>query len=529
MKRPRVVRRLVLALVGGFAPTAQAQMKLQFYYPVGSPDRWPGSSTATSRSGTRPIPQIQVEPVFAGGYTEAYAKTLAAIQGGTPPDVAVMLSQNLNDIIRQDIVIPLDELIAADAAQVKMDDFFPAFMLNSTSGGKVWSIPFQRSTPVMYYNKEAFKEVGLDPSKPPQTWAETGGGREEAHQAGGRPHHPLGPRDPSSGGVDTWLFEALTIAAGGLLYDANNSCCKVLLASKPAETAAQFLRDLGEKEKVSPPGRSTGAPRPNDFVAGNVAMIYHSTGSLGFIRTNAKFEFGTAFLPKDQRFGAPTGGGNFYLFKATPPDRRKAAWEFVKWMTSPEMLARWSIDSGYVAPRKSSWDTPLMKEYTAKYPQAITARDQLQYAHAELPVKNIIEVKRAIVNGDPDDRDDDPAHRPDPGRHAEARGRDPEVGHGSTGDACPPHGRPGGTIGGQDVLRPVRTDTNPAMTARHEANARRRGGPNEARPEAIIPDRRMQDVGCKGRVRLGFGGGSGHRAGWASITSAGHLRGRSAL
>ena len=97
-------------------------------------------------------------------------------------------------------------------------------------------------------------------------------------------------------------------------------------------------------------------------------MIYHSTGSLGFIRTNAKFEFGTAFLPKEVRFGAPTGGGNFYLFKATPPDRQKAAWEFVKWMTSPEMLARWSIDSGYVAPRKSSWDTPLMKDYVGEVP-----------------------------------------------------------------------------------------------------------------------------------------------------------------
>ena len=99
-------------------------------------------------------------------------------------------------------------------------------------------------------------------------------------------------------------------------------------------------------------------------------------------------------------------------------------------MTSTEMLARWSIDSGYVAPRKSSWDTPLMKDYVGKYPQAITARDQLQYAHAELPVKNIIEVKRAIVSRDPDDRDDDPATSPRSWpRHAEARGRDPEVGH----------------------------------------------------------------------------------------------------
>jgi sn-glycerol 3-phosphate transport system substrate-binding protein len=397
MKLRALLATLILALVGGIAPMAQAQMKLQFYYPVGVAGPLAKIIDTYVQEWNKTHPQVQVEPVFAGGYTEAYAKTLAAIQAGTPPDVAIMLSQNLNDIIGQNIVIPLDDLIKADAAQVKMDDFFPAFMLNSTSGGKVWSIPFQRSTPVMYYNKDAFKEVGLDPNKPPQTWTEmVAAAKKLTKQEGGRTTR-WGLAIPSSGGVDTWLYEGLTIAAGGLLYDANNSCCKVLLASKPAEAAAQFLRDLGEKEKVSPPGAINWGTTPNDFVAGNVAMIYYTTGGLGFIRNNAKFEFGTAFLAKDQRFGAPTGGGNFYLFKGTPPDRQKAAWEFTKWMTSTDILARWSIDSGYVAPRKSSWETGVMKEYVGKYPQAITARDQLQYAHAELPVKNIIEVKRAIV------------------------------------------------------------------------------------------------------------------------------------
>lgn len=302
------------------------------------------------------------------------------------------------DILQQDIVVPLDEYIQADAAQVNIQDFFPAFMLNSQQGGKTWSIPYQRSTPVMYYNRESFREAGLDPQKPPQTWTEmiAMGQKLTKRDAAGRVTR-WGLVIPSAGGVDTWLLEGLVIAAGGVLYDPNNSCCKVLLASPPTNTAIQLLRDLGGKHQVSPPGPIAWGTTANDFVAGKVAMVYQSTGSLGFIRSNATFEFGTTFLPKDKRFGAPTGGGNFYLFKATPPDRRKAAWEFAKWMTSTDMLARWSIDSGYVAPRKSSWDTPRMKEYTAKYPQALTARDQLPYALAELPVKNIIEVKRAIT------------------------------------------------------------------------------------------------------------------------------------
>src|SRR5262245_54183814 len=303
MKLRPLIAAVTLVLIGELVPPATAQMKLQFYYPVGVAGPLARIIAGHVKEWNQSHPQIQVEPVFAGGYTEAYSKTRAAIRAGTPPDVAIMLSQNLNDILGQNIVIPLDELIAADAAQVKIDDFYPAFMLNSKQGGKVWSIPFQRSTPVMYYNKEAFKEVGLDPNKPPPTWTEMAAAAKKlTKQEGGRTTR-WGLLIPSTGGVDTWLFEALTIAAGGLLYDVNNSCCKVLLTTKPAETAVQFLRDLGEKEKVSPPGAVNWGTTANDFAAGNVAMIYYTTGGLGFIRNNAKFEFGTAFLAKDQRFG----------------------------------------------------------------------------------------------------------------------------------------------------------------------------------------------------------------------------------
>ena len=159
-----------------------------------------------------------------------------------------------------------------------MDDFFPAFMLNSTGGGKVWSIPFQRSTPVMYYNKEAFKEVGLDPNKPPQTWAElVAAAKKLTKQEGGRTTR-WGLAIPSSGGVDTWLYEALTIAAGGLLYDANNSCCKVAARDR----AGRDGRPVPPRPRREGEGQSSGSVNwgttANDFVAGNVAMIYHTTG-----------------------------------------------------------------------------------------------------------------------------------------------------------------------------------------------------------------------------------------------------------
>src|SRR5262245_37505083 len=169
MKLCALIAAVALVLIGEPFPRAAARTKRQSYSPFGVAAPLARSIESYVKAWNQRHAQIPVEPVFAGGYTEAYSKTLAATRAGTPPDVAIMLSQNLNDILGQDIVIPLDDLIAADAASVKIDDFFPAFMLNSRQGGKVWSIPFQRSTPVMYYNKDAFKEAGLDPDRPPQT------------------------------------------------------------------------------------------------------------------------------------------------------------------------------------------------------------------------------------------------------------------------------------------------------------------------------------------------------------------------
>jgi sn-glycerol 3-phosphate transport system substrate-binding protein len=101
-------------------------------------------------------------------------------------------------------------------------------------------------------------------------------------------------------------------------------------------------------------------------------------------------------LPKNQQFGSPTGGGNLYIMKGIPADHQAAAWKLIQWLSSPEREAQWSIDSGYVAPRKSAYDTPALKEYTTKYPQALVARDQLQYAQNELGTHEMVQIQKFL-------------------------------------------------------------------------------------------------------------------------------------
>jgi sn-glycerol 3-phosphate transport system substrate-binding protein len=130
-----------------------------------------------------------------------------------------------------------------------------------------------------------------------------------------------------------------------------------------------------------------------------MAMMWTTTGNLTNVRTNAKFSFGVAMLPAQKRRGSPTGGGNFYLFKKSTPAQQQAVLRFVKWITSPKRAAEWGIDTGYVAVRPDAWETPEMKKYVAGFPAAAVARDQLQFAVAELSTHENQRVTKALNDG----------------------------------------------------------------------------------------------------------------------------------
>jgi sn-glycerol 3-phosphate transport system substrate-binding protein len=372
--------RIIVLLLVCFG-LGQAQ-EITFYYPVGVAGPLARVIEQYVAEFEQAHPGISVTPIFGGNYQENQARVITSLRAGNPPDTAILLATQYWTM-KEHGIRAFDDLIADDPeGQALVDDVFPAFMADSIREGMVWSIPFQRSTPVMYYNKDAFREAGLDPDLPPTTW-------EELVEYGQQiventdywgimiPHEPIG----------NWLLEALVVQSGGALHETQDGCT-VYLDAPATHEALQFLYDLGQTHRVSPEGIIRWGTLPNDFVAGVTAMMYHSTGSLTFVRTNADFEFGTAFHAANERFGVSTGGGNFYMFEGQDDAKRAATWTFIKWMTSPEMTARWSIDSGYVATRQSSWDLPLMQAYVQEVPQAIAGRDQLQYAAPEFSVFN---------------------------------------------------------------------------------------------------------------------------------------------
>jgi sn-glycerol 3-phosphate transport system substrate-binding protein len=157
---------------------------------------------------------------------------------------------------------------------------------------------------VLYWNKELFKEAGLDPEKPPTTWQEQADFAAKLTKRDGSGNvSQWGVQIPSSG-FPYWLFQALTTQAGTILMNPEGDRT---FYDKPEVTEAlQYWVDLSQKHKVHPPGIVEWGTTPKDFFERKVAMMWTTTGNLTNVRSNAKFPFGVAMLPAGKQPGSPT-------------------------------------------------------------------------------------------------------------------------------------------------------------------------------------------------------------------------------
>lgn len=324
---------------------------------------------------------IKVTAVYAGNYTDTMTKAMTAMKGGQPPQLSVLLSTDVFTLMDENAIVPMDGLVD-DKAWFK--EFYPAFMANGQIDGKTWSIPFQRSTIVLYWNKDAFKEAGLDPEKPPANWDEMASMAAKLVKKDASGNVTRWGIEIPTTGYAYWMLQALAIENGQKLM--NEPGTEVYLTAPKTVAALDYWVDLSRKEAVMPKGSIDWATLRTDFLEGKTAMMWHTTGNLTAVKDGAKFNFGVAMLPAKERRGSPTGGGSFYIFKSATPEQQKAAVKFIKWMTAPERAAEWSIKTGYVAVSPAAYKTPTMEAYAKSFPQATVARDQLEFAVPELSV-----------------------------------------------------------------------------------------------------------------------------------------------
>jgi sn-glycerol 3-phosphate transport system substrate-binding protein len=328
--------------------------------------------------------KIEVKPVFQGTYDDVIAKYKASVQQKGTPSLVQIYDIGTRFMIDSKQTVPAQAF--ADKDGYSLDDIEPGIRNYYTAGGKLVSMPFNSSMPLLYLNADAFKAAGLDPAKPPQTLAELG---EAAKKLTVKDASGQTTQYGFGAAIYGWFIEQLLAESGTLYCDQGNGrdakATKVVYDSAKGAEAVQWWADLVKGGYAVNTGRTT-ADAQSAFKAGRAAMNLESTGVLGGYTQAAKFTVATAPFPKidaSDPGGPAIGGASLWIDGAGhSAAEQRASWEFVKFLSDPAQQATWHTGTGYFPVNKKALDDPKDKAWLAKYPQFQTAIDEL---HATKP------------------------------------------------------------------------------------------------------------------------------------------------
>ena len=318
---------------------------------------------------------IKVESQYQGEYDDSLNKLKSAQIGNMGADLVQVYEVGTRFMIESGWTVPMQKMIDADKYDVSQIE--PNLSAYYTIDDKLYSMPFNFSTPIMYYNKDMFDKAGI---------TDVPNSLEGIDKIGEQLMSKGGASEVMSLGIYGWFFEEL-IGKQGLNY-ANNGNGRDKTA-----TAVEFDKNgaakniLTEWQKLNKDGYAPivgkgGDAGLADFSAGKSAITLGSTASLKQILqdVNGKFNVGTAYFPKvkeSDKGGVSIGGASLWALDNKDPKKLRATWEFVKFLISPESQAYWNAQTGYFPVTTKSQDEQTFKDNIAQYPQFQTAIDQL--------------------------------------------------------------------------------------------------------------------------------------------------------
>ncbi len=322
----------------------------------------------------------------ANSYYDLNSKVQAAILAGNAPEVSLGEVMTMASLAKSNTIMPLDDLIAADKT-FNMDDYAEGVKTNTVIDGKVYGLPYQRSTAILYYNKTMLKNAGLNEDGP-TTFDELIADCKAL------------TKDGVTGMVQqlsAWTYEVLVDAFGGSMI--NEDQTKVTFNSEKAMKAIDFYR-TGMKEgylNVKVGGTATADARL-EFQNMRSAFIIDSTGTLNTYQGYADgmgFELGACMIPGEN---SSAGGCNLVIVAGTDEKKTQAAWTFLKFMNSYESALYTTQTTGYLPILNSVINGPEMKALYVEKPIYAVAAKQVQHIVSRPNNEGYNEVNSEIVN-----------------------------------------------------------------------------------------------------------------------------------
>lgn len=331
---------------------------------------------------------VEVKMVSQGDYWENGTKLQAAIAAKNQPDLTMLEVTQVSQFASFGALANVDNYISEE----KQKDFLEGLMKESEYNGKTVSVPLNRSTPLLYLNKEMCEAAGLDPAGP-KNWNEL---KEYATKLTNKESGVVGLAVP----IDIWFYEALIYQQGGEMIDKNN---KVAFNNEKGIKALKLWQDMMKNGIMQLPageGYDAWDTAKDAFINGKAGMTFQSTASLSGIveQTEGSFTVNTAFLPGDTTYGVPTGGANIVIMEGSSEEEKQAAGEFIEFMTDKENVVKFSMETGYMPITNSALESEEITKLYEEKPQYKVAADQLKYASKRPGVVGYVEASEKLMN-----------------------------------------------------------------------------------------------------------------------------------
>lgn len=318
----------------------------------------------------------EVVPEFKGQYVEALPKFLSVGGSKKAPDLFQSNEISTKQLASSGMIEPMETI--TKKYKYDINDIQENILDYYKIDGKLYSMPFNSSAPVLYYNKDAFKKAGIDELPKSPTYEEITDAAKKLKDENGKARLSILPYG--------WTFEELLANQNQTLVNNDNghkkTATKSTFNNEAGKNVLNWIKTNADAKTLVDygTGANAGDNEIAGFTSGQIDMFMNSSASLGDIQKNAKFDVGVTYLPRPEGTdanGVAIGGASIWQSKGKSTKAQKGSCEFLKFATSPEEQAKWAKDTGYFAINKKSYDTDTMKNAFKETPNLKVAVDQL--------------------------------------------------------------------------------------------------------------------------------------------------------
>lgn len=319
----------------------------------------------------------EVKPLYKGTYPETLTAAMAAYRSKTPPHIVQVFDVGTQTMLLSGATMPVFQLMREQGMVIDWSDFIQPVLSYYSKNGRLYSMPFNSSTPILYYNKDAFQKAGLSPDRPPITWKEVGEFSRRIISAGAA---PCG----FSTGWPSWILFENMAAWHDLPFATNQNGFggvePQLLVN--GEFQGKLIGRLvsWQAENIYSYGGRMGDPDPK-FMSGECAMYLQSSALIGGFARSVRFKWGTGQLP---HWGPPykkgtsiPGGATLWVMQGLPPTDYRGIVQFFKFLAEPDQQAVWHQTTGYITLTNASLKYLGQTNHFLRNPDQWTAFAQL--------------------------------------------------------------------------------------------------------------------------------------------------------